>query len=110
MRRLREAFNDVIAELEYRGFYTPVFPIKVNQQRRVVEEVMSVNDRAPGRSVGLEAGSKPELLAVLALMRAGDTFRFWIPGKLAYDGLPGGDTPKGNLVFDITLHAVVQEP
>ncbi|MCC6757112.1 MAG: FKBP-type peptidyl-prolyl cis-trans isomerase [Arenimonas sp.] len=44
------------------------------------------------------------------LMRAGDTFRFWIPGKLAYDGLPGGDTPKGNLVFDVTLHAVVQEP
>lgn len=44
------------------------------------------------------------------LMRAGDTFRFWIPGKLAYDGMPGGDTPKGNLVFDVTLHAVVQEP
>ncbi|MCC6624527.1 MAG: biosynthetic arginine decarboxylase [Deltaproteobacteria bacterium] len=72
VRRLRDAFNDVINELEYGGRYTPVFPIKVNQQRRVVEEVISVNERVPGRSVGLEAGSKPELMAVLALLRAGD--------------------------------------
>ena len=47
--------------------------IKVNQQRRVVEEIVGVNERVPGRSVGLEAGSKPELMAVLALLRAGDT-------------------------------------
>ncbi|MBL8783882.1 MAG: biosynthetic arginine decarboxylase [Deltaproteobacteria bacterium] len=73
VRRLREAFNDVVAELEYQGTYLPIFPIKVNQQRRVVEEIISVNERAPGRSVGLEAGSKPELMAVLALLRAGDT-------------------------------------
>lgn len=39
------------------------------------------------------------------LMSPGDTFRFWIPGNLAYDGMPGGDTPKGKLVFDITLHS-----
>jgi peptidylprolyl isomerase len=39
------------------------------------------------------------------LMRTGDTFRFWIPGNLAYDGAQGGDTPKGKLVFDITLHS-----
>jgi len=39
------------------------------------------------------------------LMSPGDTFRFWIPGSLAYDGSPGGDTPKGKLVFDITLHS-----
>ncbi len=38
-------------------------------------------------------------------MSPGDTFRFWIPGNLAYDGMPGGDTPKGKLVFDITLHS-----
>ena len=44
------------------------------------------------------------------LMRAGDTFRFWIPGKLAYDGLPGGDAPRGNLVFDVTLHGTVLKP
>lgn len=40
----------------------------------------------------------------LPLMQPGDTFRFWIPGKLAYDGTPG-DSPKGQLVFDITLHS-----
>ena len=73
VRRLRDAFNEVVAELEYQGTYLPIFPIKVNQQRRVVEEVISVNERIPGRSVGLEAGSKPELTAVLALLRAGDT-------------------------------------
>ncbi len=73
VRKLRDAFNEVVAELEYKGVYTPIFPIKVNQQRRVVEEVVSVNERVPGRSVGLEAGSKPELMAVLALLRAGDT-------------------------------------
>lgn len=39
------------------------------------------------------------------LMSPGDTFRFWIPGKLGYDGSPGADAPKGRLVFDITLHS-----
>jgi len=49
----------------YRGRYTAVYPIKVNQQRSVVEKILSKDrDR-----VGLEAGSKPELLAVLALSR-----------------------------------------
>ncbi|MFZ5757402.1 MAG: biosynthetic arginine decarboxylase [Pseudomonadota bacterium] len=72
VRRLRGAFEQVIAELGYRGGYTPVFPIKVNQQRRVVEEIVSVGEA--GRTVGLEAGSKPELLAVLAMSRSpGDT-------------------------------------
>ena len=49
----------------YQGRYTAVYPIKVNQQRSVVEALLSHGaDR-----VGLEAGSKPELLAVLALSR-----------------------------------------
>ena len=39
------------------------------------------------------------------LMSPGDTFRFWIPGNLAYDGSTGGDSPKGKLVFDITLYS-----
>lgn len=39
----------------------------------------------------------------VVLMSPGDTFRFWIPGALAYDGT-GGDGPKGQLVFDITLY------
>jgi hypothetical protein len=52
VRRLRDAFNDVIKDLEYQGAYIPVVPIKVNQQRRVVEEVISVNERVRGRLPG----------------------------------------------------------
>jgi arginine decarboxylase len=58
------AFRDAIAQHEYAGQYICVYPIKVNQQRQVVEEVMQF-----GRpfNFGLEAGSKPELMAVAAL-------------------------------------------
>lgn len=38
------------------------------------------------------------------LMSRGDTYRFWIPGPLAYDNMPSPDAPKGMLVFDVTLH------
>jgi arginine decarboxylase len=54
-----------ITECGYRGRYRPVFPIKVNQQRDVVEELV---DFGREHSLGLEAGSKPELLVVLAHM------------------------------------------
>jgi len=57
------AFARATAAEGYAGRYTAVYPIKVNQQRRVVEEILK---HGRGR-VGLEAGSKPELLAVLAL-------------------------------------------
>ncbi|HVT36399.1 MAG TPA: biosynthetic arginine decarboxylase [Nevskiaceae bacterium] len=60
---LTGAFAHVIDELGYQGRYTAVYPIKVNQQRSVVEEIV----RAGGARVGLEAGSKPELAAVLGL-------------------------------------------
>lgn len=63
VRQLNEAFNDAIAEHEYTAPYRGVFPIKVNQMREVVDEVVEA-----GRSYhyGLEAGSKPELMAVLS--------------------------------------------
>ncbi len=57
------AFSRAMAAEGYRARYTAVYPIKVNQQRTVVEEIL----RHGGARVGLEAGSKPELLAVLAL-------------------------------------------
>lgn len=60
---LCQAFDEAMAENAYGAGYTAVYPIKVNQQRSVVEEIVS---RGGGR-VGLEAGSKPELLAALAL-------------------------------------------
>ncbi|MCU5780714.1 arginine decarboxylase [Alcanivorax balearicus MACL04] len=71
VRRLSGAFAAAIEDLRYRGEYTPVYPIKVNQQRRVVHEI--IRAREDGDRVGLEAGSKPELLAVLALSNPGDT-------------------------------------
>ncbi|HEX5676853.1 MAG TPA: biosynthetic arginine decarboxylase [Alcanivorax sp.] len=70
VRRLAGAFRGAIGEQNYQGRYTPVYPIKVNQQRRVVHEILRA--REEGEPVGLEAGSKPELLAVLALSNPGD--------------------------------------
>ena len=61
---LTERFSRAIREYEYTGGYTTVFPIKVNQQRHVVEEIVEFG-KASG--VGLECGSKPELQAVLGL-------------------------------------------
>ncbi|EPC02883.1 arginine decarboxylase [Litchfieldella anticariensis FP35 = DSM 16096] len=66
VEQLCGAFDTAMTEENYRGGYTAVYPIKVNQQRRVVEEILATQERGHDR-VGLEAGSKPELLAVLAL-------------------------------------------
>jgi FKBP-type peptidyl-prolyl cis-trans isomerase len=44
------------------------------------------------------------------LMSPGDTYRFWIPGNLAYDGSKSGDSPRGQLVFDITLLSYSNSP
>ncbi|MDT0595282.1 biosynthetic arginine decarboxylase [Glaciecola petra] len=60
---LNESFNSVIEEANYKGTYKGVYPIKVNQMREVVEEIV---DAGAPYDFGLEAGSKPELLAVLA--------------------------------------------
>jgi arginine decarboxylase len=70
VEQLCAAFDTAMTEEEYAGGYTAVYPIKVNQQRRVVEEILATRERGHGR-VGLEAGSKPELLAVLALSADG---------------------------------------
>jgi len=65
-----DAFKTAIREYDYRGSYCCVYPIKVNQQRHVVEEIL---DFGKPFQFGLEAGSKPELLAVLALTNGLDT-------------------------------------
>jgi arginine decarboxylase len=64
LKHLHGAFAQAIAENEYQNRYTAVFPIKVNQQRLVVEEVYRY-----GRpfGFGLEVGSKPELLSVMSM-------------------------------------------
>jgi arginine decarboxylase len=61
---IHSAFETAIAEHHYQGGYCCVYPIKVNQQRQVVEEVLEFGK--PYR-FGLEAGSKPELMAVMAM-------------------------------------------
>lgn len=63
--RLQRAFRKACASHHYRGSYTPVYPIKVNQQRQVVEGILAADH------IGLEAGSKPELLAIMALSNQG---------------------------------------
>ncbi|MGQ0507756.1 MAG: biosynthetic arginine decarboxylase [Myxococcaceae bacterium] len=62
---LNEAFKKAIGEHGYKGLYRGVYPIKVNQHRYVAETIV---DTGRQYSYGLEAGSKPELLAVMALL------------------------------------------
>jgi arginine decarboxylase len=61
---IHQVFQSAINEHKYQGRYCCVYPIKVNQQRQVVEEVLQFGKPF---HFGLEAGSKPELLAVVAL-------------------------------------------
>jgi len=87
LTRLCDAFEGAREKHAYSGRYTVVYPVKVNQQRSVVEQlVMSGGDRA-----GLEAGSKPELMAVLALARPGSIivcngYKDWSFLRLAFAG------------------------
>lgn len=62
---LNEAFRKAISEHNYKGQYRGVYPIKVNQHRYVAEQI---TDAGKPYNYGLEAGSKPELLAVMALL------------------------------------------
>lgn len=64
---INEAFRTSIAEYNYGGQYQGVFPIKVNQLREVVEEIL---DAGKPYKFGLEAGSKPELFAAMALQES----------------------------------------
>jgi len=64
---LHDAFIRACQTHDYRGRYTAVYPIKVNQQKSVVRALVNHG----GDRLGLEAGSKPELLAVLAQVRSG---------------------------------------
>jgi arginine decarboxylase len=66
IKRINECFAKAMTEYDYKGRYRGVFPVKVNQQRHVVEEVVEF-----GRpwGFGLEVGSKAELLIALATMK-----------------------------------------
>jgi arginine decarboxylase len=64
IQALATEFGNAIKEFGYHGSYTTVYPVKVNQQRHVIQEIVEFG--AP-HGVGLEVGSKPELQAVLGL-------------------------------------------
>lgn len=69
VQRLQIAFNKAIAESGRSSRYTAIYPIKVNQQRSVVQQILAGGKQ----QVGLEAGSKPELMAVLGSAPEGCT-------------------------------------
>src|SRR6266478_5944276 len=64
------AFQNAITEFGYKNHYRGVFPIKVNQLREVVEEIVYAGEQF---HFGLEAGSKPELVAALAMLKGPDS-------------------------------------
>jgi arginine decarboxylase len=64
VRTLNEAFNKAIGESKFRGTYRGVFPIKVNQLKEVVEEIL---DAGKAYHYGIEVGSKPEIFAGLSV-------------------------------------------
>ncbi len=68
---LNQSFIKAIREVDYQGVYRGVYPIKVNQQREIVEEIVSYGSRY---HYGLEAGSKPELLAAMSQMKDPEAF------------------------------------
>ena len=68
---LNKSFSKAIKAAGYTGKYRGVYPIKVNQQRMVVEEVVAHGQKY---HYGLEAGSKPELIAAMAYMRDAESF------------------------------------
>lgn len=98
VKRLQNAFAKACEQHNYQGKYTPVYPIKVNQQRKVVEGILAADN------IGLEAGSKPELLVIMALSKQGVVVcngykdRAYI--RLALIGLKMG----------LDLHLVIEKP
>mgnify|MGYP000154716669 CR=1 FL=1 len=68
---LNKAFRAAIAEFDYKGEYFSAYPIKVNQQRHIVEILLQAGTKY---GMGIEAGSKPELIAVLGIQEAEDSF------------------------------------
>ncbi len=70
LRILTSAYQDAISQFEYRGKHYPVFPMKVNPRREVVEEFLKESGRL---RVGLECGSKAELYAAVAQEQVPDS-------------------------------------
>ena len=70
LEQLNTCFTKAITKYEYEGKYQGVFPIKVNQQRHIIESIVHFGNKY---QYGLEVGSKPELLIALAQLKASDS-------------------------------------
>lgn len=99
---MQAAFGDARERHGYAGGYTTVYPIKVNQQRSVIEHL-----RRPGDvRLGLEAGSKPELMAVMALTDAAG-------GPIICNGYKDREYVRLALIgarLGLRMHIVVEQP
>ncbi len=71
IQRINEGFNEAIAAVGYKGNFRGVFPIKVNQQQQVIDEIATFGKRYHH---GLEAGSKAELMIALAYLRDNEAY------------------------------------
>lgn len=99
VRTMRAVFEGAMARLDWRGTYRPVYPIKVNQQQSVVRAILS------GGGIGLEAGSKPELMAVLALAPEG--------GMVICNGYKDREYVRLALIgrrLGLAVHIVIEKP
>ncbi len=99
VRALAGAFERAAAAVGFTGGYQPVYPIKVNQQSSVVQEILR-----PGLA-GLEAGSKPELMAVLALAPPG--------GLVVCNGYKDREYVRLALIgrrLGLRVHLVIEKP
>lgn len=70
VRKMNQSFSAAMKEYGYQGKHLAVFPMKVNQRRQVIEAYL---DEAKKHNYGLEAGSKPELFAALAMDQSPDS-------------------------------------
>lgn len=70
VRKMNQSFRSAMKEFDYKGEHLAVFPMKVNQRRQVIEAYL---EEATKYNYGLEAGSKPELYAAIALDQAPDS-------------------------------------
>ncbi len=70
VRKMNQSFRSAMKEFDYQGEHLAVFPMKVNQRRQVIEAYL---EEATRHNYGLEAGSKPELYAAIALDQAPDS-------------------------------------
>lgn len=64
---LKECFTNAISSMDYHGEFKGVFPVKVNQQKHLMDDLVNIGEKT---SLGLECGSKPELLIALTKLKA----------------------------------------